>query len=92
VLASAPGSAPNPDAAKKFTEGFQHFIADQQSLLAEVKRLYEVLESFKRAHMPLAGEPGAPAVCTSCSMHGGQVPWPCEIYRVASRALPDRKP
>lgn len=86
------GAEPSEEVQRDIAERIQQSMTDQLGLLAEVKRLYEALEGFKRAHMPLAGQPGAPVLCTGCSLHGAQVPWPCETYRGASAALPERKP
>lgn len=86
------GAEPSEEVQKDIAERIQQSMTDQLGLLAEVKRLYGVLDGFKRSHMPLAGEPGAPVLCTGCSLHGAQVLWPCETYRGASAALPERRP
>lgn len=84
------GAADEADAHALFA-GLPQSMTDQLMSLSEVKRLYEVLEGLKRKHMPLAGEPGALVLCTGCSLHGAQVPWPCETYQSASKALPERR-
>jgi hypothetical protein len=86
------GGALDEAAAESLSGKLMQSMTDQLMLLGEVKRLYEVLDGFKRGHMPLAGEPGAPVLCTGCSLHGAQVPWPCETYQAASKALPERRP
>lgn len=93
-LMMSPSSLENmdPELEQKIGMMPAEAMASCSTALSEIKRLYAVLDSLRRTHLPLAGEPGAPAVCTSCSMHGGQVPWPCEIYRVADKALPERMP
>lgn len=87
-----PGGARDEASAVALLRGLPQAMADQLMLMAEIKRLYDALEGFKRAHMPLAGEPGAPVLCTGCSLHGAQVPWPCEVYSAASAAMPERRP
>jgi hypothetical protein len=78
-----------PDFKEKFTSRFQQFVTDAASSIAEIQRLYVLLDGLRRRHMPHPGEPGAPVVCTSCSMHGGQVPWPCETFKAADAAIPE---
>jgi hypothetical protein len=73
----------------KLAEGLPQMIRDFIATTGEVQRMYEALKGMKGKHMPFAGEPGAPAICTSCSLHGGQVPWPCETYNAAVAALPE---
>ena len=87
-----PGGARDETAAIALSTALPQSMTDQLMLLAEVKRLYEVLDGLKRTHMPLAGEPGAPVVCTGCSLHGAQVPWPCEVYSTVASAMPERRP
>jgi hypothetical protein len=89
---AAAGAKPDPDAARGLHEKLMQSLNDQALLLGEVKRLYDVLEGLKRRHMPLAGEAGAPVLCTGCSLHGGRVPWPCETYKGADSALPEHRP
>jgi hypothetical protein len=68
------------------------WIGDSADLITEVQRLYGVLRSLRDQHLPLAGEPGAEAICTGCSLHGTRMPWPCETYRAVTGALPERRP
>jgi hypothetical protein len=89
---SAPGTEPDPEMAQALPKKLIQALTDQAALLSEVKRLYGVLEGFKRGHMPLPGDPGAPVLCTGCSLHGARVLWPCETYKGADSALPERKP
>lgn len=86
------GAEPSEAVQQEIAERIQQSMTDQLLLLAEVRRLYEVLENFKRTHMPLPGVPGAPVLCEGCSLHGAQVPWPCETYTQAGKALPERRP
>lgn len=67
------------------------FLKDAAASLGEISRLHHELEQLQRKHMPLAGEPGAPVVCTGCSLHGAQVPWPCETYAFTAANLPERR-
>lgn len=89
-LTGARGDMAEPLAVSLFA-ALPQSLCDQSMALVEIKRLYDVMEGLKRHHMPLAGEPGAPVLCTGCSMHGTQVPWPCETYQVADKALPERR-
>lgn len=83
-----PDPSTGPDAARVFKDGFNKFLADAGDSLSEVKRLHDRLNELKSRHMPFAGTPGAPAKCTTCSMHGAEVAWPCEVYTFADASLP----
>jgi hypothetical protein len=88
----APGTEPDPGVMEELPKKLTQLLTDQVLLLGEVKRVHAVLEGFKGKHMPLAGTPGAPVLCTGCSLHGAQVLWPCETYKLSDAALPERKP
>jgi hypothetical protein len=90
-LGAAPPD-PGSDQAKSTAKQMGEFMVNAISALGEVKRLYGVLESLQRKHLPMAGEPGAPTMCTGCSLHGAQAPWPCEVYATVTKALPERRP
>lgn len=77
---------------KTVHERLMTFVADSAKSLAEVDRLYKVLDGQKRRHLPMPGEPGAPVKCISCSLHGAEVLWPCEPYKTADAALPEGWP
>lgn len=79
----------DPEVAAKLMHGF---VKDSVAAMGEVKRLYIVLDGQKRRHLPLPGSPGAPVKCTSCSLHGAEVLWPCEPYTTADKALPEGWP
>lgn len=85
------GSMEDEAAERKFAEGFKDLLADSLASLKEVTRLYARFEELKRRHLPFAGEPGAPALCTACSLHGGQLAWPCEVYRFADASVPKER-
>lgn len=92
VHLSVGGGAPTTEQVEKHRGLLLGVVQDHGGALEEIKRLYGVLEGFRSRHMPHAGEPGAPAMCTTCSLSGTQVPWPCEIFNAASAALPERRP
>ncbi len=81
-------TAPNEEAREKFTKQWVASLKDTAALIEEVKRLYRVLQHLKEAHLPFAGNPGEPVICTACSLEGARVPWPCEVYRTVTAALP----
>jgi hypothetical protein len=91
-LKSAVGGERSFDDAEAAAKLLHGFIGDSMGAIGEVQRLYTVLDGLKRRHMPLPGEPGAPVKCTSCSMHGAEVLWPCEPYKTADAALPEGWP
>ena len=78
-------------AGAKFGDQLMHLVGDAMSTSGEVGRLYGRFEELQRKHAPFAGEPGAPAVCTGCSLYGVQVPWPCDVYNFATKSLPERR-
>ena len=78
-------------AGKQFADQLIHLVGDAMSTAGEVRRLYGRFEELQRKHVPFAGEPGAPAVCTGCSLHGVPVPWPCEVYNFAAKSLPESR-
>lgn len=80
------------DDAERTAKQMRDFMKDATASLAEIERLYRVLDGLRRRHMPLAGEAGAPVVCTTCSMHGAPTPWPCETYKTVDSAMPEGWP
>ena len=86
------GVRPDEEQSHEISKRLIEHLTDSAQALDEIKRLYAVLEELQRRHMPLAGTPGAAVLCEGCSLHGAQVPWPCETYTQAGKALPERRP
>lgn len=80
----------DPAAQHEMGHRLNQLVLDALAQNNEIERLYRRFEELQRKHSAFAGEPGAPAMCASCSLHGVQVPWPCEIYHFAGRSLPSR--
>lgn len=78
-------------AQRRFNDQLVHLVTDAVAATGELRRLYGRFEELQRRHAPFAGEPGAPAMCTACSLRGEQVPWPCEVYNFAAKSLPERR-
>ena len=79
-------------AAERYKAQWAQSLQDHAEALEEIKRLHGMLRALREQHLPFAGEAGAPAMCTACSLHGAQIAWPCDLYRTITAALPERKP
>lgn len=88
IPSEAAAFAADPEAQHRWSQRLRELTTDALEATGEVARLYAQFRELQRRHMPIAGEPGAAAMCSSCSLHGAQVPWPCEVYNFAGKALP----